>query len=688
MRWIVTIALVHAGFFLSAQQNSQDSSRLLREIVIEAYGTDRQLSEVPASIGFLKANDLQRFSNTSILPAVNIIPGVRMEERSPGSFRFSIRGSSLRAPFGVRNVKAYWNGLPLTDGGGNTYLNLLDFGAIGTLEVIKGPGGSLYGAGTGGVILLKSPEIKQNQLQATAIAGSYGLQRYVLGGQLKGENVSANVQLAHHSSDGYREQTALKRNGINADIKMRVGKKGTLSPTIFFSDLFYETPGGLNKVQFDQDPQQARPPSASLGAVEAKAAVTNKTIFGGLVYDYDWNEQWTTTVGVYGAFSAFENPTIRNYEDRDETNLGVRSYAEYKFNNSQAPVDGKITFGGEFQHFKSPIAVFDNDGVGNAGNIQVRDEVTSKLGLFFAQADLRLPYDFFITAGASINFLQYHFARIEPTPVLTQERSFEAVFSPRIAVLKKFTETLSLYGSYSDGFSPPSLAEVRPSTSTFNNSLKSESGNNLEFGVRGNLLKKKLKYDLMVYDFKLRNTIVVQRNDEGADYFVNAGKTSQRGVEALVSFDVASDKDLFSLFKVWGSYAYQHYRFKEYVVLEESFAGNKLTGVAPSIFSGGLDMILKKRISANFTLNYVDHIPLDDANSAFAEAYLLLGLRAGWKTTLAQNHLLEFFGGIDNALDETYSLGNDLNAFGGRYYNAAMPRNFYAGISVVLGSKK
>ena len=36
------------------------------------------------------------------------IPGVRMEERTPGSYRLSIRGSLLRSPFGIRNVKVYF----------------------------------------------------------------------------------------------------------------------------------------------------------------------------------------------------------------------------------------------------------------------------------------------------------------------------------------------------------------------------------------------------------------------------------------------------------------------------------------------------------------------------------------------------------------------------------------------------
>ncbi|MEJ0103149.1 MAG: hypothetical protein WDO19_11585 [Bacteroidota bacterium] len=44
---------------------------------------------------------------------MNNTPGVRMEERSPGSYRLNLRGSTLRSPFGVRNVKVYlgWNSI-------------------------------------------------------------------------------------------------------------------------------------------------------------------------------------------------------------------------------------------------------------------------------------------------------------------------------------------------------------------------------------------------------------------------------------------------------------------------------------------------------------------------------------------------------------------------------------------------
>src|ERR1700690_1101367 len=143
------IFLLSGLLLISAMSFSQDTLKVkkdsltqLGEVVVHAYANDRPLLEVPAAVGLVDAKMLERFNNTSILPAVNTIPGVRMEERSPGSYRFAIRGSSLRSPFGVREVKMYWNGLPLTDGGGNTYLNLLDFNSIGSAEIIKGPGAS------------------------------------------------------------------------------------------------------------------------------------------------------------------------------------------------------------------------------------------------------------------------------------------------------------------------------------------------------------------------------------------------------------------------------------------------------------------------------------------------------------------------------------------------------------------
>jgi iron complex outermembrane recepter protein len=84
----------------------------------------------------------------------------------------------------------------------------------------------------------------------------------------------------------------------------------------------------------------------------------------------------------------------------------------------------------------------------------------------------------------------------------------------------------------------------------------------------------------------------------------------------------------------------------------------------------------------NITSNFTDHIPLNDANSEYGSAYFLLGSRIGYRNT--GRIPFEVFTGIDNALDKKYSLGNDLNAVGSRYYNVAAGRNFYVGLKISL----
>ncbi|MCX8490782.1 MAG: TonB-dependent receptor, partial [Cyclobacteriaceae bacterium] len=307
----------------------KDTTRSLQEVIVEGFAYHKTIREVPVSISVLKGLDLERFNNTSLLPALNIVAGVRMEERSPGSFRLAIRGSSLRSPFGIRNVKLYWNSLPLTDGGGNTYVNLIDFNSVNQLEVIKGPSGSLYGAGMGGVLLLNSLVPTKNEIQLSAVIGSYGLQRYQLQATAAERKVKATIQYAHQETDGYRQQTAMRRNALNLELQFQLSNRTILRSTSFYSDLFYQTPGALTKAQYDQDPTQARQSviirtDTLPSAIEQQAAIYNKTFYAGAMLDHQWNKNWSTTFGVFGSVTDFKNPAITNYEKRTEKNWGGR----------------------------------------------------------------------------------------------------------------------------------------------------------------------------------------------------------------------------------------------------------------------------------------------------------------------------------------------------------------------------
>jgi iron complex outermembrane receptor protein len=655
-----------------------DSTRVLQEVIIQGYNYNRPLLEVPAAISTVNQRDLQRFGNTSILPAVNNITGVRMEERSPGSYRLSIRGSSLRSPFGVRNVKVYLNGLPFTDPGGNTYLNLIDFNQVGGFEVIKGPGSSLYGAGTGGVLLLQNPSGNKSEASISAVSGSYGTFSTTLKASTVSAASSISSQYTHFQSDGYRKQTALTRDAFQSQAEFDLNKS-TITANILYADLMYETPGGLTLQQYEDDPRQARPAAGpNPGATEQHAAIFNKTFFIGMTHRYEWNEHWSNQTGVYSSLTNFKNPAIRNFERRAEQSFGGRTTTTYQFEK------GKINFGAEYQHGFSPIHVYDNNQ-GTTGNLQYADEIGVTTYFAFLQAEIFLPADFFLTAGASVNKLNVDFERLSITPAVQQDRGFKTVISPRVALLKKISATTSVYASVNHGYSPPTIQELYPSTGVFDQSLKPEVGKNYEAGFRGNFLNKTLKTELVAYVFNLDNTIVVRRTEAGADYFVNAGKTNQHGLESKVEWipDLKENRAL-SFFKLLVSYTNNHYTFKNYTKILASsdsanLSGNHLTGIPPHVFVAGVDVAFHAGFYSNITLNFTDEIPLNDENTAYANGYLLLGGKAGFKKQW-KHFLFDVFAGVDNALDETYSLGNDLNALGGRFYNAAPGVNFYAGL--------
>src|SRR5580765_3385908 len=149
----------------------------LASVTVTAFGIPAKWKDAPAAIAVLDKKQLQGFDNKSLIPVMNTVAGVRMEERSPGSYRLSIRGSLLRSPFGVRDVKIYFDEMPLTDAGGNTYLNAIDVNSVQGLEILKGPDGSLFGANSGGVVLIH-PVNRYNDssyLSAGVSGGSYGL---------------------------------------------------------------------------------------------------------------------------------------------------------------------------------------------------------------------------------------------------------------------------------------------------------------------------------------------------------------------------------------------------------------------------------------------------------------------------------------------------------------------------------
>jgi iron complex outermembrane receptor protein len=675
-------------------QAPTDTTRtiVLPDVPVTGYGQRLPLRRTAAAVGVIDARTIQLFNPAALTQAVNTLPGVRLEERATASYRLSIRGSTLRSPFGVRNVKVYYNGIPFTEAGGSTPLNLLDPAIIGRLEVLKGPAGSVYGAGTGGVALFGTPAVEPgvSRVAVGATVGSYGLRRSTITAETGSASTSIRAQYAHQELDGYRQQSALRRDVFALDARTVAGPKTTLAAHFLYTDINYQLPGGLTRAQFEADPQQARPGTATTpGQVAQQAFYASRTGLLGLTHEYRFTDRLELQTTLYGSGTAVRTASITDYERNTGVGLGGRTVLSYRTTLAGRVL--RLQGGGEFQGGFTDGRSYQNQA-GTPGTLRYDDEITTTTGFAFAQADYELPADFQLTVAASYNRLRQGIARVSstlPPPAPTSyefNRDFRPEISPRVALLREFSPNLSVYASVSTGFAPPTTDEVRTSDGRLNTDLQAERGTSYEVGARGNFFANRLTYEVTAFDLELRETIVSSTTDQGVVIFRNTGSTHQRGVEAALSGwlwrrETAVPTAPLGL-RAWASYAYNNFRFGSYNSGGSDFSGNRLTGTTPHTLSAGLDFSERYGFYLNPNLSHQARIVLNDANTDEAAGYWVVGARGGWRRTFAGHLEANVYAGIDNATDRNYSLGNDLNAFGRRYFQPAPGRAWYGGAQV------
>ena len=677
--------LFGALLMISIIGKGQDSTRIpdsvdrksLQEVVVQAYEQNRRLADVPVAVGVITTAEWNRYSKMSIVPAMNSVPGVRMEERSPGSYRLSFRGSTLRSPFGVRNVKVYLDGIPFTDPGGNTYLTQLAPFDMYSLELIKGPAGSLYGAATGGALLIKSrPDSWLPGFTAEYSHGSFNTNNVNAQVRLGDQNAGNIINYSHQTSDGYRDHTDLRRDIATWESMLKNTSRQTLSTYAFYGDLYYQTPGALTLAEYNANPKQSRPASGgNPSADQAQAAVYQKTFMAAITNTYRFSDNFQNTTNFYAAYTNYLNPTFRNYEFRNEPHFGGRTVFNYTTDFLH------LSFGGEAQKGFFQTQDFGNTN-GAPDTLQTSDNINTWTYTFFAQADLFFGKGWQVSAGLSYNDAFVGIDRVSVPGFIPRNKNFSNELAPRFAISKKITPDILLYASISKGFSPPAVAEILPSTTSSNTDLQPESGISYETGLKSTFFNQRLYLEVIGFYFELQHAIVVRQDSLNDDYYVNAGSTTQKGIESQLSYQLLpSAMGLINSARIWASYTLDNFTYGDFKKDNIDYVGKHLPGVANNTFTGGVDLNSRPGIFLHISYFYSDRIPLNDANTAYAGAYQLLGGRIGYSTVVRKINLT-IFTGVDNALNAKYSLGNDINAAGGRYYNAAATANYFAGLTV------
>ncbi|MEO0732310.1 MAG: TonB-dependent receptor, partial [Bacteroidota bacterium] len=617
MRQITLLLLLLFAYGTSAQDSLIVD---LEAVSIQAFRNVTVTSRIAGSIATLDAREIEEFPTNDLLPAMNRIPGVRFEQRAPGSYRISVRGSTLRAPFGVRNIKVYWNGIPLTEPGGDTQLNFLDVANVDRLELLKGPAGSLYGAGTAGTLLLRTDTLAA-PLMAELAAGSFGFLRARAQVQSRG----SQLRYAAQATDGYRDHSSLFRQTVQYGLNLNHG----LRLHALYTDLSYDLPGGLNPQQNDDNPRQARP-----GSAETNASINYHNLLLGL--NRDWRRGgWANHSTVYATGFYFDHPF--NFDYKRETNLGAGGRTAFDRTWHLRSGALILSFGAEYQLQLRMANNFTNNDT-RPGDLNFSDEIDTRQGILFGQAIWSTDNGWRVTAGLSGNTLRYDVDRTFDADGNTgrAESDFGTALSPRLAVLKELGG-VNVYASVAGGFSPPTLDEFRTNEGSLNVDLSPERGTNYELGLKAD--RSRIRYEATAFYFRLTESISTFSDERDTRLFRNAGATDQFGLELAATWRANDWLELYA------SYTYHDFTYDDFVRDAVDVSGQQLPGTAPHVTNLIADFSLARGFYANVNWNYTDAIPLNDANTVFGDAYHLVRARAGWR-----GKRLEVFAGGSNLL--------------------------------------
>ena len=697
----------------SSEADSLTEAIDFKEIFVIGFLHNQRLLDTPGAIQTLDPADFTAQDQHSLRGALDKVSGLRFEERAPASYRISLRGSSLRAPFGIRNVKVYWNDFPLTEPTGSTFLNLLDPIQFQQAEVLKGPSGSLYGAGNGGVLLFRSfpllaestaassissegmtskPAISETlwartTIQQQAEIGAFG--RQVLGSRIVQEDQHSQIglQWAQSQLDGYRKQSAMDRSIFEFNGRFRVPETNqTLSAHLMHSDLVYEIPGGLNADQFRENPRQARPGNRFvLGSEDAEAGIDHEAILAGVHWDWTLSQNWSQRISLFGSSSSFENPFNLDYKVDNRISGGFRGLWSWESatsapSASSRPSEARLRWDAGIELHR---AAYDARNYGNkmgmVDTLNFDDRISVDQLLVFSSLQWQITPSLRLQFVQSVNDLTYTIDRLYAAHGYgvtgTIDRTFKVQWIPRIGLNYRLTTDLTTHLSLARGFSPPTLEEIRTNEGTVNTDLEAEIGTNIEWGVRAYLFEKRWFVDGSLFYFWLNDAIVQQQTERGTLIFLNAGETTQPGAELRVEG---------SLWKLDYTFAgsYYPFEFKRYQTNRGVFDGNALTGVPKTQLLQQLTADLPAGIHLQLSHQFQSELPLNDANTVYADAHHLMRAQLSWEHHWSAALFSRAYLAVDNLTNRSYSLGYDTNAFGGRYYQPAAMRHAYAGIQL------
>jgi iron complex outermembrane receptor protein len=669
----------------------QDTSVFLNQVEVKAFDFNTSISKSPVPIAIIDSTTLNLFESSSILEGLNLVSGVKMESRGAGgSRRISIRGSSLRSPFGVRNIKVYYNDLPFSEADNSTALELIDAGDINSIEVIKGPQGSFYGAGLGGTMLVSSGQIVGVKspflVNFSSTIGSYGYLREHVGLSKSWNKIGFSLNFTDQKLTGYRAQEGNSKEQFNAHLALKPLKNHTLSFHSIYFDGHWELPGSIDSITAATSPRESNQYS-----IDHNAAVYRKWFKNGAVLKGDLSPKLNYSLAFTKTNSTKLNPygTSRFFQGlKDETLDGyaTRSVLNYTTNAQSKTLN--LSVGYETANDNENFEEYVND-FGKKGALKIDEKTTNSQRFVFSSLKIR-DENLLVEIGLSLNSYDLELLNQLDTNGNPKQEIYNStnVLLPHFAISYKFKHQVYAFGTVAKGISLPTLFELRTFNGGLNNSLVPENGINYELGVRKKIGKNTL-IQLSGYQNDIDNAIIFANDDVGIPTYSNAGNVVFKGIELSVSGFEKINSQIVNGFSYQLTSAVQDYHFVDYVETNENSGqqtaldGNKVPGVSNNTLSAALGLINPTGLTISSGVYYYGKQALTNNNSHFADAYTLVNVSVGYSQKLLKNKMtLNAKVGVNNLFNTNYSSFYQLNAVRDKYYNPSAEINYFGNLGL------
>jgi iron complex outermembrane receptor protein len=685
------IAGAATAMLLAAQAGAQQTvtvNESVRDTVVVTATRSAQSSfDLPLSIDAFDRDTIQNAQQqVNLSETLNRAAGVVANTRQnyAQDLQISIRGFGARSTFGIRGVRLYSDGIPLTMPDGQGQASNIDLSSAERIEVMRGPFSALYGNSSGGVISVFT-EDGPKQFGGTASVWGGGFDSQRLGVKLGGESGKVNylVDLDRFETDGYRDHSATTRDTFNGKVKLDLSDRSQLTVIGNYLDQpGTEDPLGLTAAQMAANPRQA-----GTGAIaqNTRKDIENSQI--GVVFDHALSDEGSLRMlGYYGTRDVRQFLAL-TLPGRGVVDL-VRDFSGGDFRytrhlGSSRPFS--VTAGVNYDVMNEARKGFTN----NAGTIGAlgrnEDNQVSNLDPY-AQIQWDVAHRWSLNAGVRRTEVEFttedHFI-VTGNGNDSGSQTYSKT-TPVVGAVLKVSPNLNVYVNAGRGFETPTFAELAyrsvSGTSTgFNFGLQPAESDNAELGVKA-VLGDKTRLDAALFQTHTDNEIVVLVNQGGRSVYQNVDKTLREGIE------ISLDTSFGSGFSATLAYTALTAEFSNTFLTCGTAttcavpnlvvpAGNKIPGVPENFAYGELAWASNKPsgLSTALEARWSDKVFTTDLNDESAKAYTVVN----WRVGLAQRRpgwSFKEFMRVENLFDESYSGSVIVNATNAQYYEPAPGR--------------